>query len=76
VKEDQSWDAKHWRIRYSGYIINLAIQAFLFSNVIEVEELESYDDEDEKGEGDEKARRVKFRLIGPLGKLYNIVIYI
>jgi hypothetical protein len=35
-----------------------------------------YNDEDEKGEGDEEARNVKFWLIGLFGKIYNIVIYI
>ena len=75
VKEDRLWDATHWRVRCSGHIINLAVQAFLFADIIKVEELESYD-KDEKGEGDEEARKAKFRLIGPLGKMHNIVIYI
>jgi hypothetical protein len=76
VKEDRSWEAKHWRIRCSGHIINLAIQAFLFADIIRVKELESYDNEDKTGEGDKEARKAKFRLMGPLGKMYNIVIYI
>jgi hypothetical protein len=76
AKEDQLWDAKHWRVCCSGHIINLAVQAFLFANVIEIKKLQSYDNKDEKGEGDEEARNVKFRLMGPLGKIHNIVIYI
>jgi hypothetical protein len=76
VKEDRLWDAKHWRVRCSGHIINLAVQAFLFANIIELEELKSYDEEDEKGEGDKEARKVKFRLMGLLGKLHNIVVHI
>jgi len=43
-EEDIKWDASRWRVRCTGHIINLAVQAFLFQNVIEIEELESYDD--------------------------------
>jgi len=68
VEEDQEWKAKHWRIRCSGHIINLAVQAFLFANVINIEELESYDDEEQQGDiRDKEAKRIKFRLMGPLG---------
>jgi hypothetical protein len=35
--------------RCIGYIINLVIQAFLFANVIEMGELESYDDQGKNG---------------------------
>ena len=53
------------------------VQAFLFSGVIEVEELESYDKQEQSEEPiDEEARRIKFRLLGPLGKGYNIIVYI
>jgi hypothetical protein len=76
VKEDRLWDAKHWRVCCSGHIINLAVQAFLFANIIKLEELKSYDKEDEKGEGDKEARKVKFWLMGPLGKLHNIMVHI
>ena len=42
-----------------------------------MEELESYNEKEEKGEkGDNEKRRVKFQLMGPLGQLYNIVAYI
>ena len=68
---------KHWQICCIGHIINLAVQAFLFADVFEIEELESYDDEDKKGEKrDEEAKRIKFRLMGPLGKMHNIIIHI
>jgi hypothetical protein len=77
VKEDQEWKAKYWRIRCSGYIINLAVQAFLFANVINIEELKSYDDKEQQGDTrDEEAKRIKFRLMGPLGQMHNIVIHI
>jgi hypothetical protein len=45
--------------------------------VIRVEELESYDSQDENGElADKEARRIKFRLLGPLSQGHNIVVYI
>ena len=65
------------RIRCIGYIINLAVQAFLFATVIGIEELKSYDEQDRKGEPTNKeTRRAKFRLLGPLSKGHNIVVYI
>jgi hypothetical protein len=36
-----------------------------------------YNKKEKKGEiGNKEERRVKFRLIGPLGQLYNIIVYI
>jgi len=36
--------------------------------VVELEELESYDDEEQQGDiRDKEAKRIKFRLMGPLG---------
>ena len=58
--EDQKWKAKYWQICCSSYIINLAIQAFLFTNVVNIEELELYKDKDIKGERNEEIRKVKF----------------
>ena len=44
---------------------------------MEIEELESYDAQDQRGEKEgEEERRVKFRLIGPLSKMHNIVVHI
>jgi hypothetical protein len=44
---------------------------------VEIEELKSYDDQDQRGEKQgEEERRVKFRLIGPLSKMHNIVVHI
>jgi hypothetical protein len=49
----------------------------LFTDFVEIEELKSYNDQDKRGEKEgEEERRVKFRLIGPLSKMYNIVVYI
>jgi hypothetical protein len=58
-----------------GYIINLVVQAFLFHNSIEMEELESYDELEESGElTDKEEVKRKFRLLRPLGKLHNIIV--
>ena len=68
-KESLKWDAKQWRIRCTGYIINLAVQAFLFQNILDIEELESYNKKEKNGEkGDDEEKRAKFRLMGPLGQ--------
>jgi hypothetical protein len=49
----------------------------LFINFVEIEELELYNNQDQRGEKEGKEeKRVKFRLIGPLNKIYNIVVYI
>jgi hypothetical protein len=74
---NREWNVEEWRIRCIGHIINLVVQAFLFANVIGVEELELYDSQDENGElGDEETIRIKFRLLGPLGQGHNIVVHI
>ena len=76
-KADRDWSARNWRIRCIGHIINLVVQAFLFANIIEMGELESYDDQDRNGDvTDEEVRRAKFRLLGPLSQAYNIIVYI
>jgi hypothetical protein len=42
-----------------------------------MEELESYDKQDQSEEFiDKEARRIKFRLLGPLGQAHNIVVHI
>ena len=44
---------------------------------MDLEELTSYDLEDEDGElTDKKIKKTRFRLLGSLSKKYNIVIYI
>jgi hypothetical protein len=81
---DPEWVASHQRIRCLGHIINLVVQAFLFINEKDFEELELYDQQDElgassseKGEGERATRGDKIRaLLGPLGKLHNIVVHI
>ena len=60
-EEEIEWDATHWQICCTGYIINLAVQAFLFQNVIEIDELELYNKKEKKGEiRDKEEKRAKF----------------
>jgi len=73
--EGTEWDDTRWRLRCTGHIINLAVQAFLFQNTLEIETLESYDKEEEEGELSDETKK-KFRLLGPLGQLHNIVVHI
>ena len=55
------WKADYWRIHCIGYIINLAVQAFLFANVIEMVELELYDEQDRARQLiDVEERKIKF----------------
>jgi hypothetical protein len=75
-EEDIEWEVTRWRTRCLGHIINLTMQAFLFCNEIDIEELELYDKMNKRGELSEKediAR--KFRLLGLLGKLHNILVH-
>ena len=45
--------------------------------MIDLEELASYDLEDKDRKlTDEEAKRARFRLLGPLGKGHNIIVYI
>jgi len=74
---DKKWLINKWRIRYIGYIINLVVQAFLFTEVMDMEELKSYDLENENRELTyKKVRRARFRLLRPLNQEYNIVVHI
>ncbi len=77
-EEDLEWTAAQWRIRCTGHIINLAVQAFLFTDALEIEELESYDTQDQTREEvpNEDIRKTRFRLMGPLGQIHNIVAHI
>jgi hypothetical protein len=74
-EEDLKWDSAKWRLRCMGHIINLAVQAFLFHNLIEMEELELCDELEKEGELTEKEEvKQKFRLLGPFSKLHNIIV--
>jgi hypothetical protein len=72
-----NWEADYWRIRCLGHIINLIVQAFLFTNLVNLESLELYDEQEEAGVFDTtEAVRSQFRLLGPLGQAHNIVVHI
>ena len=49
-EEGLKWEASFWQTWYMGHIINLAVQAFLFHNVINIKELESYNKIEKRGE--------------------------
>lgn len=85
-KHEINWDPEIQRVRCIGHVINLFVQAFLFTTISE-EELTAYDQEDMQVEAEEdsdratqeqkkKARQDKIRQMGPIGKLHNIVVYI
>ena len=62
-EQGEVWNASLRRIRCLGHIINLAVNAFLFTNVELVEDSE------------EKEKEISPAL-GPLEKLHNIVVHI
>ena len=70
------WKSVHQRIRCNGHIVHLAVEAFLFQDLIQEDELMSYDIEDERGlQVDLNSRSSQFRALGALGKLHNIVVH-
>lgn len=76
-EEAIEWDASYRRICCIGHIINLTVQAFLFQNLIKIKQVEWYDEQEGMGEvGNEEEKRVTFRVMGPLGKLHNIIVHI
>ena len=78
LQEDHNieWKSLHQRIRCNGHIIHLAVEAFLFQDLVQEDELLSYDIEDEKGvKVNLDSRRNQFRTLGALGKLHNIVVH-
>jgi hypothetical protein len=76
-----NWNQTFQRLRCMGHIINLVVQAFLFTNDQEEQVMDSYDKEDESGEElDEKGRKERATSIrnrmGVMGKIHNVVIHI
>jgi hypothetical protein len=72
------WNPEIQRTRCIGHILNLIVQAFLFSSVSPEDLEDERQDEDDpkvKKINDQKARD-KFRQMGPIGKLHNITIHI
>jgi hypothetical protein len=81
--EGLNWDASQWRVRCLGHIINLSVQAFLFHNIFTEEDLqfpkesnEELEDLEVEREDESREKQVKYRLLGPLGQLHNIVVHI
>jgi hypothetical protein len=75
-----TWNADWFRLRCLGHIINLIVQAFLFSS-IPLEELEAYDKQDQEPvddipESDKQKQQDRFRTMGVLGKIHNITVHI
>ena len=78
-KESLEWDASQWRVRCLGHILNLSVQAFLFHDIFSEEELQLYSDQEALAieiNDEVIQKQVKFRLLGPLGQLHNIVVHI
>jgi hypothetical protein len=82
---DPEWIPIQQRIRCLGHILNLIVQAFLFPKEANLQTLESYEEgylqEEEETEQSYKqqelAEEEQMRsILGPLGKLHNIVVYI
>jgi hypothetical protein len=78
--EHIEWDPTQQRIRCQGHIINLAVQAFLFQDAIDIKQIESYEEDEEcgkeLGEREKKEKQESFRRMGVLGKLHNVVVNI
>jgi hypothetical protein len=83
---DPEWISTHHRIRCLGHILNLVVQAFLFPREDDLQIMVSHDhieelegrldgrDEDILAEK-ERNRRIR-SILGPLGKLHNIIVHI
>ena len=78
---ERPYNAIQHRIRCNGHIINLAVQAFLFVKDDEAVELaieasqQLIQHEEDYITPDEEVR-IKWRRMGPLGKLHNISTFI
>jgi hypothetical protein len=72
------WSAAHQRIRCLGHVLNLVVQAFLFSDVAEEERMLSYDEYDvrEMTEKEKKDSETYMRnKMGVMGKLHTLVVH-
>ena len=78
------WNSTHHRIRCSGYIVNLALQAFLYvKDKDAIDEAVRQLEIDENSTIDKKlaqrmkeAQAVGWREIGILGKVHNLIVHI
>lgn len=73
------WEPESNRIRCLGHLINLFVQAFMFSgtsSALSTEELVTADEEELQGQPPSVIRAAKMRIIGSIGKLHNVVVHI
>jgi hypothetical protein len=76
-----NWNQTHQRIRCMGHILNLVVQAFLFTDNSKEQLMELYDKEDKSGEEldskNQKERANSIRAkIDVMGKIHNLVVHI
>ena len=72
--ENIVWNSEHWQLHCLDHIINLAVQAFLFHDVLEMKKVRSCD-ESEKFEEINEIIKWKFQLLEFLDKLHNIIVH-
>lgn len=72
-KDGLSYNSQQHRLRCNCHIINLSVQAFLFGPLPEDVILGGVGGDEE---GPTTAELQRWRKMGPLGKLHNIVVYI
>ena len=72
--EGIAYDPRQHRLRCNGHIINLAVCAFLFGKHPDAER--QADGAIESRAGPSIQELNTWRRLGPLGKLYNIIVYI
>ncbi len=65
------YDAQERRLRCNGHVINLAVQAFLFGKTVN-----DYEYAENLAISPSDATLNQWRKLGPLGKLYNIIVWI
>jgi hypothetical protein len=75
---NQEWDSTREQIRCIGHIINLIVQAFLFSTISSelLEEPDHLETEDLDSRTYQNRNQKEFRAMGSLGKLHNIIVHI
>lgn len=75
------WNPSQNRIRCQGHIFNLVVQAYLFNNEEEEEEMASYDKEEfldiqrDKKQIRERQNKIRTQM-GAMGKLHNLIVHI
>ena len=78
------WNSTHHRIRCSGHIVNLALQAFLYvkdedaiNEVVRQLQIDENSTIDKKlAQKMKEAQATEWREIGTLGKVHNLIVHI